>query len=623
MAQGPPSEPRLYHPLDEGSIRLLQLDGTCLVDRETSDGQPSGLQDLAITCTLSHHALADVRQGRVAYHALSYVWGHPNSAKRHLVCNGVKMLVKANLYDALWQLTFDGKHTAPLWIDAICINQVGDVPEKNRQLGLMADIYHEAELVIVWLGTCPELVDVDGFWRAMSRDSGWGSASHRQKGAGTNFVDSSNWFTRVWTFQEIVLARKAEVRCGPWRVEWKALSSELRASKRLEEIRQIQDPSSEPKSRLELADLLYSTRYRLASEPCDKIYALLGLVDHSIKIDYSKSAMQVRADAMLEILKQSGWLCLNLERQIELSRALRPELKETCFCLPFARPLPVTWIPSFQDDQGHGYYHGYPADYRGIHASLAMSISVEGTDLVAYGAILGLWSSGSRHDGTMSERDWSYDGRPGNFFRFPKCIEPGTDLTMDADPDQPKLCRHPRLRFPANVDAKQVYLKLHSHVSKVCSCFPHNQTSSLAPDSHRFAWLCLIFGNDTPVVLCPRFDVASRCLKLRLVNILPKRPASRSCWPDSSLDLSQQSSSGLRYRVRNIFSRKHQARPADCNRGDETCLMANIEGIAKYLEGKTSLRTCDGTFIPTTLVIQGDIEDRRWDFHAYHSGGAG
>ena len=40
------------------------------------------------------------------------------------------------------------------WIDAVCINQVGDEgkAEENAQIPLMSRIYHQAASVIVWLG---------------------------------------------------------------------------------------------------------------------------------------------------------------------------------------------------------------------------------------------------------------------------------------------------------------------------------------------------------------------------------------------------------------------------------------------------------------------------------------
>lgn len=38
-----------------------------------------------------------------------------------------------------------------LWVDAICINQ-NDVPERNKQVLLMRQVYEKAASTIVWLG---------------------------------------------------------------------------------------------------------------------------------------------------------------------------------------------------------------------------------------------------------------------------------------------------------------------------------------------------------------------------------------------------------------------------------------------------------------------------------------
>ena len=38
-----------------------------------------------------------------------------------------------------------------MWIDAICINQ-SNVAERELKVGLMRDIYQQAEGVVIWLG---------------------------------------------------------------------------------------------------------------------------------------------------------------------------------------------------------------------------------------------------------------------------------------------------------------------------------------------------------------------------------------------------------------------------------------------------------------------------------------
>jgi hypothetical protein len=58
--------------------------------------------------------------------------------------------ITRNLADALPYLQPDDS-PRDLWIDAICINQRGDV-EKSQQVNQMAQIYRRASRVIAWLG---------------------------------------------------------------------------------------------------------------------------------------------------------------------------------------------------------------------------------------------------------------------------------------------------------------------------------------------------------------------------------------------------------------------------------------------------------------------------------------
>ncbi len=127
------------------------------------------------------------------YHALSYTWGHPlnrsptghalknpreieflrkganqqsplfeqiiskNSRCFPISCDGRRLLVTANLHDALHMLTRADvmKRGFPnskyIWIDAICVDQ-DNVSERNAQVAMMAEIFQAAQSVIVWLG---------------------------------------------------------------------------------------------------------------------------------------------------------------------------------------------------------------------------------------------------------------------------------------------------------------------------------------------------------------------------------------------------------------------------------------------------------------------------------------
>lgn len=88
---------------------------------------------------------------KVGYQALSYTWGHA-TANQLIELNGTPFRIRDNLWDFLHHAREEGL-TGYLWIDALCINQ-SQVSERNHQVGMMEDIYSQAECVIVWLGRC-------------------------------------------------------------------------------------------------------------------------------------------------------------------------------------------------------------------------------------------------------------------------------------------------------------------------------------------------------------------------------------------------------------------------------------------------------------------------------------
>jgi hypothetical protein len=109
-----------------------------------------------IKCELFEYALQTSRSTHL-YEALSYVWGDPDKTLPILV-HGHRMNVTINLYAALLQLR---NHSIEriLWVDAICINQE-DQAEKEHQIQYMANIYGQANRVVVWLGEAADNSDL-------------------------------------------------------------------------------------------------------------------------------------------------------------------------------------------------------------------------------------------------------------------------------------------------------------------------------------------------------------------------------------------------------------------------------------------------------------------------------
>ncbi|KAL5120184.1 hypothetical protein ACEQ8H_002010 [Pleosporales sp. CAS-2024a] len=85
-----------------------------------------------------------------AYYAPSYVWGqepllHPATI------DGTDILIRPNLFHAIQRIRTLQKVPFTLWIDSLCIDQANDT-ERSAQVGRMAQIYHEAAGVFIWLG---------------------------------------------------------------------------------------------------------------------------------------------------------------------------------------------------------------------------------------------------------------------------------------------------------------------------------------------------------------------------------------------------------------------------------------------------------------------------------------
>ena len=234
-----------YAPLfDSTSIRILNL----------VDGN-----DDIITCSIEVVSLKKSPHFR----SLSYTWGPPQKLpgkelvieeERTILCDGNRLSIKSNLYDALLQI-WKTSREGPLWIDAICINQ-GDLHERNHQVGMMDQIYASASQVIVWLGKddadahCAErfftsygmfMVEVQKHWdeegpvpltknaiELIDKSIGWEPKSSQEWKSLAAFFNHRTWFERAWVMQEIALARDIVVLCGSLHLSWEQVSAVAR-----------------------------------------------------------------------------------------------------------------------------------------------------------------------------------------------------------------------------------------------------------------------------------------------------------------------------------------------------------------------------------------------------------
>lgn len=95
------------------------------------------------------HTRLDKKSTRVAYEALSYVWGSAELNHEVFVV-GRRLRITTNLHVALVQLRSQVSDRI-IWIDAVCIDQ-NNLKERGHQVQQMSKIYREAERVLFWLG---------------------------------------------------------------------------------------------------------------------------------------------------------------------------------------------------------------------------------------------------------------------------------------------------------------------------------------------------------------------------------------------------------------------------------------------------------------------------------------
>ncbi|KAH7088033.1 heterokaryon incompatibility protein-domain-containing protein, partial [Paraphoma chrysanthemicola] len=197
--------PYCYSPLKSelGSIRLLRI---MPHEDETAD----------IQCELFEYPL-HISRSTHPYEALSYVWGDPDKTYPILV-QGTRFNVTVNLYAALLQLRNHSIERV-LWVDAICIDQ-GNQAEKERQIQNMANIYGQANRVLVWLGEASN--DSDLAFNEMRRVKGKEDMTtleiQRLELAGLALLQRP-WFQRIWILQEIAAAQNVLIMCGHKKIE--------------------------------------------------------------------------------------------------------------------------------------------------------------------------------------------------------------------------------------------------------------------------------------------------------------------------------------------------------------------------------------------------------------------
>lgn len=269
----------------------------------------AGRAELPISCTLKIAELSG--SDTCSYEALSYQWG-PIDTSQVIYINKKGFRVSARLFRAIHHLRAPEK-SRTVWIDAICVNQ-DDLVERSSQVLLMPQIYSNATSVIVWLGESPRclartLSDVRGTPGDIGSHIVNPNAIHYGAARVISQLLSQPWWTRVWVVQELMLAKKAVIRCDRDEITWEHFCllvdqcvsmpyfrtthsnyEDFQALRTLREERlSIASSSSrkegsslgrlKPQSNnsYDLLTMIYHFRAREATNPLDKVFAFQGL----------------------------------------------------------------------------------------------------------------------------------------------------------------------------------------------------------------------------------------------------------------------------------------------------------------------------------------------------------
>ncbi|KAL6790975.1 HET domain-containing protein [Trichoderma sp. SZMC 28012] len=364
-----------------------------------------GKKGSPIECTLEHRRLGS---SKAQFDALSYVWGSP-AVTGEITCNNRRKSVGRNLYDALERLRLPDEERV-LWIDALCINQA-DNQEKTQQVRLMGEIYSKARRVLIWLGNNeaieagvgklaswqPDQNHVDWkplkpvftnvlfyqaqaflIWLGFDNAVNMGVANLEEPQSPKQFdwpalipVVQSPWFNRVWCIQELVLASNPLIVTRDSMISWDQfaravlelrtqfdtyrMKTQHRDNQSIENFYFLHDMRQKHKKkrsqRHNLLELLFLTRGFQATDPRDKLFALVGLAGDVLSSDWEVTPNYDLTVA--EVYRRFALWHLTRKRQFEIfsfgrgqGLPLSPELEPLPSWVPdltrpdFAAPLP-------------------------------------------------------------------------------------------------------------------------------------------------------------------------------------------------------------------------------------------------------------------------------------------
>ena len=249
-----------------------------------------------------------------SYTALSYTWGRPDPDCRIRI-NGKSIGVRKNLLRFLSEIQKLPQYSGPYyWIDALCINQSDDI-ERAQQVGMMAEIYNQAQSVLAWLGPAHSESDAAmKALRAMPPKTNAAKIWRKTAGSGIRRLCWRVYWTRLWVLQELALAQSVILMCGKHQVPLSHLTALLDneegapSSSGFEREHSLQSPAramisqaTEANDRRQMYKAILDTSTLGCSVPHDKVYALLGVVrfgHKDLRPDYSVDFVMLLHDVL-------------------------------------------------------------------------------------------------------------------------------------------------------------------------------------------------------------------------------------------------------------------------------------------------------------------------------------
>jgi hypothetical protein len=238
-----------------------------------------------------------------------------------------------------------------LWADAICINQ-GDLEERGRQVDNMRRIYECAQKLLIWLGkddggyarkveiamhdlakkccdakkkSIDDLYEIDNLWDTVAHPP-YRVAMPMEAWQAIEKLFLCSWFSRLWVFQEVVSAHRADVHWGDVVISWDIVgltATYIQSWSHVIEYKYLQSGvyncytmrNRNNHSKFSVPSILDWSRTFRCSDPLDRIYAMLGFPSFhrngfNIQANYKQSPEQL----FIEVANQ----CMQTDKNLQI-----------------------------------------------------------------------------------------------------------------------------------------------------------------------------------------------------------------------------------------------------------------------------------------------------------------